>query len=377
MSLPVVPPVEPMLAKPTGATVPASDSVGGGLAYEPKWDGFRCLLFRDGDDVVVQGRGGNDLAYAFPEIVAAARALLPERVVLDGELVVAHDGRLWFEDLTQRIRPRSEAGGWKIRELAESLPASYVCFDLLALGDEDLRGQPYARRRERLAALLADIPAPLHLTPMTQDASVAQVWFEAFEGAGLDGVIAKPLQGTYEPGKRVLLKVKHARTADVVVAGWREYKNRGSDGQAVVGSLLLGLFDDDGRLHHVGVAASFTARRRAELVAELAPYALDAIDGHPWAEWAQWAAAPATPGRMPGAVSRWTGGKDLSWTPLRPELVCEVGYDHLEGDRFRHVARFLRWRPDRDPTSCTYAQLDRPVRFDLARVLAGETAVVE
>ncbi|MEZ5116986.1 MAG: ATP-dependent DNA ligase [Candidatus Nanopelagicales bacterium] len=370
LRLPVLPPVSPMLAKPTGARVPAPDSVAGGLAYEPKWDGFRCVLFRDGDDVVVQGRSGDDLAYAFPEMVDAARRLLPERVVLDGELVVVVDDRLSFESLTKRIRPRKEAGGWKIAELAEQWPTSYVAFDLLADDDTDLRERAYADRRDRLEQLLHTVPAPFHLTPVTRDPDEARRWFEVFEGAGLDGVIAKPLADPYREGVRALLKVKHARTADVVVAGWRAHKQPGPDGQPVVGSLLLGLYDDAGRLHHVGVASSFTAARRADLVDELAAYALDDLSEHPWSEWAD-AQAHAS-GRMPGAVSRWTGGKDLSWTPLRPDLVAEVGYDHLEGDRFRHVAQWKRWRPDRDPLSCTYDQLERPVRFDLASIL-GDT----
>jgi ATP-dependent DNA ligase len=359
-----------MLAKPTGATVPAGDSVPGGLAYEPKWDGFRCLLFRDGDEVVVQGRGGDDLAYAFPELADAARALLPDRLVLDGELVVVVDGRLSFEHLTQRIRPRKEAGGWKIAELARDLPTSYVAFDLLAVDDLDLREHPYAERRSRLEEVLGGVPDPFHITPVTRDPVEATRWFDVFEGAGLDGVIAKPLAGTYEPGRRSLLKVKHKRTADVVVAGWRAHKQPGADGSPVVGSLLLGLYDTEGRLHHVGVASSFSVARRAELVDELAPYVLTDPAEHPWSAWADMAAHAS--GRMPGAVSRWTGGKDLSWTPLRPDLVAEVGYDHLEGDRFRHVAQWKRWRPDRSPESCTYDQLERPVRFDLGRVLAGD-----
>lgn len=358
-SLPFRAPVPPMLAKPIGDRVPET----GGLLFEPKWDGFRALLFRDDDAVVIQPRRAADLAYAFPEVVAAAMTFLPPGTVVDGELVSAHDGRLWFEELGMRLRPRSEAGGWKIAELAERYPASFVAFDVLAVAGHDVRDQPNRQRRAVLERLTAQWRGPFHCSPATMDPALATHWFEVFEGAGLDGVIARPIDAVYEPGKRTLLKVKHARTADVVVAGWRPY--RGSD--LAVGSLMLGLFDDAGILHHVGVASSFTARRRVELVGELAPYADPDRGQHPWGQWLTSTATPSQ--RVPGAVSRWSGGKDLSWTPLRAALVCEVGYDHMEGPRFRHVASFKRWRPDRDPSSCTYAQLDRPVRFDLAQVL--------
>jgi len=362
--LPFGPPVPHMLAKPVGAQVPAPDSVPGGLFYEPKWDGFRALIFRDTESVVIQPRRAEDLAYAFPEIVEQALAQLPPGTVVDGELVSMHDGRLWFEELGMRLRPRSEAGGWKIAELRLQYPASFVAFDLLASAGSDLRVEPNHVRREALAALAKGWRDPFYVSPATRDPHVATEWFTVFEGAGLDGLIARPSNAPYEPGKRTLLKVKHARTADVVVAGWRPYKNPGKDGQPVVGSLILGLYDDEGRLHHVGVASSFTEKRRRELVDELAPYELLDPADHPWGAWQGQA-------RVPGMVSRWSGGKDLSWTPLRVELVAEVGFDHMEGDRFRHVAAFKHWRPDRDPASCTYAQLDRPVRFDVSQVLGG------
>lgn len=368
-AVPFAPGVPPMLAKPVGDTVPEPDSVAGGLLYEPKWDGFRILVYRLPDAVVLQPRRADDLAYAFPEVVAEAMAQLPPGTVVDGELVSAHDGRLWFEELGMRLRPRSEAGGWKIAELAQRYPASLVAFDLLAVDGTDLRAAPNAERRRRLEELSGSWHAPFHLSPATTDVATARQWFDRFEGAGLDGVIARPLTAAYEPGKRVLLKVKHARTADVVVAGWRPHKAPGPDGEPVVGSLLLGLYDDAGRLHHVGVASSFPARRRAELVAELRPYADPDLAEHPWHSWLATAQAPSQ--RVPGAPSRWSGGKDLSWIPLRAELVAEVGYDHMEGDRFRHVASFKRWRPDREPASCTYAQLDRPVGFDLADILGA------
>lgn len=360
MTLPVTPPVAPMLAKPLGSSVPEQ----GDYQFEPKWDGFRCLIFRDGDSVFVQSRSGEDLAYAFPEVVGAARSVLPPRIVLDGELVIAREGRLWFELLGQRIRPRSEAGGWKIGELAARRPASYVAFDLLALGDENVMARSQAQRRTLLESV--DLQPPFHLTPMTTDAGAASTWFDMFEGAGLDGVIAKRMDLPYEPGKRVLFKIKHARTADVVIGGWRPYKNPGPDGQPIVGSLLLGLYDSQGALHNIGVAASFSAKRRAELAQELAPLAVLPDEAHPW----RWGGADAT-GRQPGAPSRWSGGKDLSFHLLRPELVAEVGYDAMEGARLRHVAKLLRFRPDRTPESCTYDQLEQPVRFELDQVVPG------
>ena len=365
MSLPVQFPVSPMLAKATKG-VPAADSVVGGLSYEPKWDGFRMLVFRDGANIALQSRNGEDLTYCFPEILEPLLASTPDRCVLDGELVIAHDGRLWFEELTGRIRPRKEAGGWKIDELAAEFPVSYVGFDLLALGDEALLGTAFRDRRSLLETTLAGAEAGVHLTPSTGDDAVAARWFGQFEGAGLDGLVCKPWDGHYQPGVRSLLKVKHSRTADVVVAGWRAHKNPGPDGSPMVGSLLLGLHDAHGFLNHVGVASSFTAARRHELVAFLAPYESD-ISDHPWSAWG--GSDDANTGRRPGGVSRWTGGKDLSFTLLRPELVCEVAYDHMEGDRFRHTTQFQRWRPDRTPKSCTYDQLERPITFDINTIL--------
>ena len=333
-----------------------------------------------------RSRSAKDLAYAFPEVVSAVAQLVPPGSVVDGELVIARNGRLHFDDLGMRLRPRSEEGGWKIKELSQDSPASVVAFDLLAVGGHDVRGLADRERRSALEDLLDGVPAPIHLSPTTTDQDTARDWFHLFEGAGLDGVIARPLASTYLEGKRTLLKVKHKRSADVVVAGWRPHKNPGPAGQPVVGSLLLGLYDDDGHLHHVGVASSFTAKRRIELLQEIAPVTLDHLADHPWAEWARQEhpgsgtappsqarspAAGSAAQRMPGAPSRWSGGKDLSWIPLRPELVAEVGYDHMQGNRFRHVAHFQRWRPDRSSDTCTYDQLDRPVRFDLDDVLNG------
>jgi ATP-dependent DNA ligase len=337
--------------------------IGPGMTYEPKWDGFRCLVFRDGDRVELASRGGKTMSRYFPEVVAQARAQLPERCVVDGELVVIRRDddtpKLDFEQLQQRIHPAAS----RVALLAAQTPADLVVFDLLALGEESLMDRPYAQRRAALAGALAQVRPPVHLTASTDDPAVARHWFEIFEGAGLDGVIAKPGDIPYAPGKRLMFKVKHARTADCVVAGFRWHKSG-----PVLGSLLLGLYDADGALRHVGVSASFTASRRKELVDELAPYRMQTLDGHPWAAWA---AAETAGTRMPGAVSRWSAGKTLAWEPLRPELVVEVAYDAMEGDRFRHTARFVRWRPDRDPDSCNYTQLERPIRFDVDRVLAG------
>jgi ATP-dependent DNA ligase len=366
VTLPITPPILPMLAKALGDSVPALGPKGQPLAYEPKWDGFRCLIFKDGDTVFVQSRSGENLAYAFPEIVAAARRDLPDHVVLDGELVIAEHGRLWFELLGQRIRPRSEEGGWKIAELSTEHPASYVAFDVLALGDQDLTSTRQEVRREVLDGIATS--GTFHRTPSTRDPAEAAQWFELFEGAGLDGVIAKPVDGTYEPDKRTMFKIKHARTADVVVGGWRPYKQPGGDGEPIVGSLLLGLYDEQGRLHHIGVASSFTAKRREELVKELAPLAVAPGQDHPWI----WGEDPQQPEqRQPGVQSRWTGKKDLSFVKLRPELVAEVAYDHMEGTRLRHVAKFLRFRPDRTPQSCTYEQLDAPLKYQIGDVVPG------
>ncbi len=355
-----MPPVEPMLA-----TSVKEIPVAAGMTYEPKWDGFRCIVFRDGDEVELASRGGKTLTRYFPEVVEYAKTELPERCVIDGELVaVVRDGvpKLDFDTLGQRIHPAAS----RVNMLATQTPASFIAFDLLALDGQDCMADPYTRRRELLETALAAAKPPVHLTPVTTDLDTAREWFELFEGAGLDGLMAKPGEAPYAPGKRLMFKVKHARTADVVVAGFRWHKSAVESHDAV-GSLLLGLYDDAGMLHHLGVSASFTAARRRELLEELAPYRTEVSD-HPWARWGE--AADGTQ-RVPGGVSRWTGTKDLSWMPLRPELVCEVAYDHMEGDRFRHTARFVRWRPDREPASCTYEQLERPVRFDVDRVLAG------
>ena len=358
-ALPVAPPVAPMLAKAV-RTLPAQD---GSLLYEPKWDGFRCIVFRAGEAVYLGSRNERPFTRYFPELVAAVRAELPERCVVDGEIVLRQGKALDFDALQQRIHPAAS----RIRMLAERTPVTFVAFDLLALGDENLMDRPFAERRRLLAEALAGAGDRVRLTPITADEALAAWWFERFEGAGLDGVVVKRRDLGYQPDRRVMVKVKHERTADCVVAGYREHKSG-----PVVGSLLLGLYDEAGRLHHVGVAASFPMRRRAELVDELAPYRMADPSGHPWAAWAEQAANPSPGGpRLPGAVSRWNAKKDLSFIPLRPELVAEVAYDHMEGDRFRHTARFRRWRPDRTPESCGYAQLDRPVGYDLDELLGG------
>ncbi|MCG7526958.1 ATP-dependent DNA ligase [Streptomyces sp. OfavH-34-F] len=352
MDLPVMPPVKPMLAKSVKKIPP-------GMQYEAKWDGFRAIVHRDGDEVVIGSRTGKPLTRYFPELVTAVRENLPERCVVDGEIVVAHGGRLDFDRLSERIHP----AGSRVRLLAERTPAALVAFDLLALGDESLLDTPQAGRRTVLEAALAGASAPVYLAPSTTDPARAREWFERYEGAGLDGVVAKPLDAPYRPDVRAMYKIKHERTADCVVAGYRFHKSG-----PVVGSLLLGLYDARGALQHVGVCAAFPMKHRAELVTELEPL-LIAADDHPWRAWAQ---AEAHEGaRLPGAPSRWSGKKDMSWVPLRPERVCEVAYDHMEGDRFRHTAQWRRWRPDRAPESCTYAQLEEVVRYDLAEVLAG------
>jgi ATP-dependent DNA ligase len=358
MDLPVQPPVKPMLAK-AATKVP----VGKGLFYEPKWDGFRCIVFRDGDEVELGSRNERPLTRYFPEVVAAVKASLPERCVVDGEIIVPQGDRLHFESLLQRIHPAES----RINLLAEQTPASFVAFDLLALGDESLLDVPFADRQARLRTALAGVHAPVYVSGITQDADTAQRWFDTFEGAGLDGVVAKAPDLPYGPDQRLMTKVKHVRTADCVVAGFRWHKSG-----PIVGSLLLGLYNDAGDLQHIGVAASFPMARRAELVEELAPYRANALDGHPWQDWANAQVGEnGAEHRMPGAVSRWNAGKDLSWVPLRPELVVEIKYDQLEGRRLRHTGHFLRWRPDRDASSCTYDQLDVPVRYDLGEVLAG------
>jgi ATP-dependent DNA ligase len=371
VDLPVMPPVRPMLAKAvTGVPDPARTVVGDvtGLSFEPKWDGFRCLLFKDGDEVELTSRNTKPLTRYFPELVTAARDQLPERCVLDGEVFVAIGERLEFEVLQERIHPAAS----RITMLSEKTPASFVAFDLLALGDTSYVERPFVGRRAALAEALAGLAGrggPCHLTRTTEDPAVAEEWFHQFEGAGLDGVIAKPLGAPYVENGRTMMKIKHERTADVVVAGYREHKTSTPE-RPLLGSLLLGLHSDEG-LQHVGVSASFTEKRRAELVEELQPLVCD-IAEHPWGAWAGAdARAIANPDRVPGTQSRWSAGKDLSFTPLRPERVLEVKYDAMEGRRFRHTAHFKRWRPDRDPTSCGYDQLEQPVSYDLASVLSG------
>ncbi len=358
MNLPVEPPVEPMLAK-LARDLPDGDR----WWYEPKWDGFRCIVFRDGDEVFLQSRNLRPLERYFPELPGPLREQLPEHCVVDGEIVVATDEGLDFDHLSLRIHPAAS----RINMLAEQMPASFVAFDLLARGADDLRVRPFAERRALLEEMLDARRPPLFLTPATTNREVAADWFTRFEGAGLDGVVAKRADGRYRPGERAMTKVKHRRTADCVVAGYRVHK----DGNGV-GSLLLGLFDAEGTLHHVGVAASMKGELRARLLEEIRPYGRDALDDHPWRDWADAMSEAAEAGtRMPGGPSRWNSQKDLSWEPLRPELVAEVAYEHLQGSRFRHNARFLRWRPDRDPASCTYAQLEATPPLELAQVFAA------
>lgn len=349
-----MPPVKPMLAK----SVPEIPD--GDFLYEPKWDGFRCIVFRDGDEVELGSRNEKPLTRYFPEIVEAVKAQLPERCVVDGEIVIAGGKGLDFETLLQRIHPAAS----RVQLLAERTPASFVAFDLLALGSQDLTGRPQEERRALLEQTLSHTAAPVYLTPATDDPALARDWFALFEGAGLDGVVAKPRQAAYQQDKRAMLKIKHVRTADVVVAGYRLHKSG-----PVVGSLVLGLYDGAGALQHVGVAAAFPMARRAALVEELAAYLLEEGQPHPWT-------GDEVPERHPGqaAGSRWNSGKDLSFVALRPERVAEVSYDHMEGTRFRHTAQWKSWRPDRDATSCTYEQLEVPVRFDLGVVLGSSAA---
>ncbi|MCB1248717.1 MAG: ATP-dependent DNA ligase [Acidimicrobiales bacterium] len=360
MQLPVNPPVSPMLAK-ASPELPTGD----GWLYEPKWDGFRCIVFRDGDEIVLGSRNERPLTRYFPELLRPILEQLPERCVLDGELVIATPEGLAFDTLQLRIHPAES----RIHLLAVEAPASFVAFDVLALGDRSLLDTPLAERRALLDEVLADVQPPLYLCPSTTDADLAATWFVHFEGAGLDGVIAKRLEGTYEQGKRSLLKIKHKRTADVVVAGYRTHKS--GDGP---GSLLLGLYDDQGRLNHVGVASSFSAARRVELAAELGPCEVhgDAAAEHPWAHWVEAVEDARADGqRLPGGVSRWNATKDLSFQPLRTDLVAEVAYEGLLNGRFRHSARFVRWRPDRDATSCTYAQLEEVPPLELRQIFGG------
>ncbi len=355
-----MPPVQPMLAKAvTGIPDPARH---GALSFEPKWDGFRCIVFRDGDEVELTSRNTKPLTRYFPELVAAIKEQLPERIVLDGEVFVAVGERLEFEVLQERIHPAKS----RVDMLAEKTPAGFVAFDLLALGDTSYLDSPLAERRAAMEEALGHLDGPCFLTRTTTDPLEAEQWFEEFEGAGLDGVIAKPLDAPYVQNGRTMMKVKHERTADVVVAGYREHKTSTPE-RPLLGSLLLGLYAD-GELQHIGVSASFTAARRAELIEELQPLVCP-IEEHPWGRWQEF--LTANPDRIPGTQSRWSAGKDLGFTPLRPERVLEVKYDHMEGRRFRHTAQFKRWRPDRDPESCGYDQLEEPVSYDLARILSG------
>ncbi|MBB5857295.1 ATP-dependent DNA ligase [Amycolatopsis umgeniensis] len=359
MDLPVMPPVKPMLAKAVHE-LPRTP----GLLYEPKWDGFRCVVFRDGDEVVLGSRNDRPLTRYFPELVELLKEALPERCVVDGEIVLVTEGGLDFEALQLRLHPAAS----RVNKLAAETPASFVVFDLLALGDRDLTPEPFGERRKLLESVVDTKFARVHLTPLSEDPDIAQDWFTRFEGAGFDGVMAKPADAPYEQDKRVMWKVKHQRTADCVVAGFRWHK----DGVGV-GSLLLGLYNDEGVLNHVGVASSFTAARRRELVDELAPLRENALESHPWREWAE--AHEEAGGRMPGAGSRWAPKKDLSWEPVRIEWVAEVRYEHVEGTRFRHGGRLVRFRPDREPASCTYAQLEEVPPAELATLFTelGET----
>lgn len=360
MNLPVNPPILPMLAKRV-SELPTGDT----WIFEPKWDGFRALIFRDADEILIQSRDEKSLNRYFPELLQSLQSALPDRCVLDGEIVIATEHGLDFESLQLRIHPAES----RVKLLSKQNPASMVFFDLLCEGDRDLRDEPFQRRREELESLLSSAAPPIHLTPATREASVALDWFRRFEGAGLDGVMAKSVSGVYEPDKRVMLKVKHERDCDCVVAGFRWHKN--GEGTAV-GSLLLGLYDDSGALQHVGVCASFTLEKRRQLVEFLAPYRKDALVDHPWGTEAQ--DGDSTGGaaqRMPGGQSRWSQGKDLSWEPLRPELVVEVAYEHMQGRRFRHMAQFRRWRTDKRPRDCTYAQLEVVPPEELKTVFAS------
>jgi ATP-dependent DNA ligase len=355
MDLPVNPPVKPMLAKLSHELPPAE-----GMLYEPKWDGFRGIVFRDGDEVEIGSRNERPLTRYFPELVDGLRAALPPRCVVDGEVVIVGPNGLDFDALQLRIHPAAS----RVKKLAAEMPSSYVAFDLLALDDRDLRSEPLSTRRRLLEEALGDAPMPVRVSPATTDRDTAADWFDRFEGAGLDGVVAKRLDGTYRENERAMVKVKHERTADCVVAGFRWHKSGG-----VIGSLLLGVYDDAGQLHHTGITASFTMARRKELVDELAPYRENAAKDHPW-HWAFEHPGEEAKNRVPGVKSRWNQDRDLSFEPLRPELVVEVAYDHLQGDRFRHATTFRRWRPDRDPKSCTYAQFEAAVPHEVAAIFS-------
>jgi ATP-dependent DNA ligase len=352
----IAPPIEPMLAKLTEAL-----PVTGGVLYEPKWDGFRAIVFRGASDVFIQSRDLRPLDRYFPELHDVLLERLPAGCVLDGEIVIATRHGLDFDALQLRLHPAAS----RVAKLAKDTPSAFVAFDLLAAGGRDLRDRPQIERREGLERLLAGVEPPIHLTPMTRDPALAREWLSQFEGAGLDGVMVKPEHAPYQPGKRAMIKVKHARTADCAVAGFRWHKS----GEGLVGSLLLGLYDDEGRLQHVGVTSSFTMAKRRELAEELAPLRKHALDAHPWREWAE--AGGRDHDRMPGGHSRWSAGKDLSWEPLRIERVCEVKYDHMQGRRFRHAATFLRWRPDKPPGECRYDQLEVTAPYELEKVFGA------
>ncbi|HEY7567824.1 MAG TPA: ATP-dependent DNA ligase [Gemmatimonadaceae bacterium] len=353
----LTPPIEPMLAKLADA-IP--DAGAGDALFEPKWDGFRAIVFRGDSDVYIQSRDLKPLDRYFPELHDALMQQLPNGCVIDGEIVITTDDGLDFEALQMRLHPAAS----RVAKLSREMPSSFVAFDVLAADGENLTSTPQHERRAKLEKLLANVDAPIYLTPVTRDRLTAERWLKEFEGAGLDGVIVKPINSTYQPGKRAMLKVKHARTADCVVAGFRWYKVD----QSAIGSLLLGLYDDEGRLQHVGVTSSFSMEMRKQLANELAPLRENALAGHPWGEWA----IAQGEGRMPGGQSRWSAGKDLSWEPLRIERVCEVKYDHMQGDRFRHAATFLRWRTDKKPNDCRYDQLEVTPPFELARIFATD-----
>jgi len=348
-----------MLAKRVGELPAAGEWI-----FEPKWDGFRALVFRDGDEILIQSRDEKSLNRYFPELIEPLRSQLPARCVLDGEIVVASDGGLDFEALQLRIHPAAS----RVKLLSQQTPVSIVFFDLLSEGNDDLRSVPFQQRRLKLESILGSAAPPIHMTPATSESRIAADWFHRFEGAGLDGVMAKPITGTYESNKRVMLKVKHERDCDCVVAGFRWHKN---DKGKKIGSLLLGLFDRAGALQHVGVCSSFADKVRSDLVEFLAPYRRDALVNHPWKQWAEYDAEQAVAHRRPGAQSRWSQGKDLSWEPLRPELVVEVAYDHMQGSRFRHIAQFRRWRKDKKPSDCTYDQLEVVPAQELAEIFGN------
>ena len=351
----IQPPIEPMLAKLSDAL-----PVGEGFLYEPKWDGFRAIVFRGTSDVFIQSRDLKPLDRYFPELHEDLLRKLPPGCVIDGEIVIVTRKGLDFDALQLRLHPAAS----RVARLAKESPAAFVAFDMLAGDDRDVRDAPQTERRALLERVLANAEPPLHLTPMTRDRALAAEWLQRFEGAGLDGVIAKPETQVYQPGKRAMIKVKHARTADCVVAGFRWHKS----GKDAVGSLLLGLYDDRGTLQHIGVTSAFSMEMRRQLVTALAPLRTDAMANHPWREWAD---AAGVASRMPGGQSRWSAGKDLSWEPLRIERVCEVKYDHLQGDRFRHAAVFLRWRPDKPPSDCRYDQLEVTTPYELEKVFGA------